>query len=440
MMIYYFKLAFLGVRKTPFLSFLIIAMIAIGIAATMTTYTVSYMMSKDPIPAKSQMLFNVQLDNYTKEYAIEMGDKLGYTITYQDAMNLLKSDIPVNQVALNSTKETLSNPLRADLDKLNVMVRTTTPDFFRIFDVPFTFGSGWSQHAEDDAAQVIVLSKKINDQLFNGENSVGKTVVFADKIFTVSGVLDHWSPIPKFYSTAVDTYNDPYDVFIPLNTQIQNELYSALNSDTYCTQEPADGSFATLLTSECTMINMWVELPNEQTKAQYKDFLTSYAQQQQAFGRFQNSTRSKLLNVKERLIDDDMIPNEGKLAVWLAALFLVVCLLNCMSLMMAKFFGRAREVGLRRAVGASKQAIVIQFSIELALLGTLGGLLGLALAQLGLKILTGIYYYMPAGIMQMNLSLASITLLLALVSSLLFGLLPVLKASQTTPSSQLKSL
>ncbi|WP_105168912.1 ABC transporter permease [Pseudoalteromonas sp. T1lg23B] len=440
MMTYYFKLACLGVRKTPFLSFLIVAMIAIGIAATMTTYTVSYMMSKDPIPAKSQTLFNVQLDNFSKEYAIEMGDKLNYTLTYQDAMNLIKSDIPRYQVALNSSEEMLSNPARPDLQPENVTVRTTTPDFFNIFEVPIAFGNGWDQQAEDNAAQVIVLSKKTNQRLFNGENSVGQTVLFADKVFTVVGVMEHWSPIPKYYSHAMDTYNDPYDVFIPLNTQMKNEFYSSFSADTHCWQEPEDGSFAALIASECSMINMWVELPDEQTKAQYKDFLTSYAQQQQAFGRFPNSTRSKLLTVRERLIDDEMIPNDGKLAVWLAVLFLIVCLLNCMSLMMAKFFGRSKEVGLRRAVGASKQAIFIQFSVELALLGALGGLLGLALAQLGLKILTSIYYYMPAGIMQMNLSLAATTLLLALLCSLLFGLLPILKASQTTPSSQLKSL
>jgi putative ABC transport system permease protein len=61
---YYLKLGWLSIRRNPLLSILMIAAIAIGIGASMTTVTVNYIMSGNPIPQKSDQLFYVQLDNW----------------------------------------------------------------------------------------------------------------------------------------------------------------------------------------------------------------------------------------------------------------------------------------------------------------------------------------------------------------------------------------
>jgi putative ABC transport system permease protein len=57
--------------------------------------------------------------------------------------------------------------------------RATTADFFAMFGVPFLYGSAWS--AQDDAshAQVVVLSRAMNQKLFGGGNSVGENLVIA---------------------------------------------------------------------------------------------------------------------------------------------------------------------------------------------------------------------------------------------------------------------
>ncbi|MBQ4852895.1 ABC transporter permease, partial [Pseudoalteromonas sp. MMG012] len=191
---YYFKLALLSLRKTPLLSLLMVIMIAIGIGATMTTYTVSYMMSQDPIPNKSANLYQVQLDSLDYEFAD--GDTLPITISYQDVQALLKSDIPKNHVALSAIQEEIRHINNKDIEPRSLEVRSTTSDFFNMFEVPFLFGAGWSEQDGKDAAQVAVLSKETNTWLFNGENSVGKTFYFGKDTYRVIGVLDDWNPLP----------------------------------------------------------------------------------------------------------------------------------------------------------------------------------------------------------------------------------------------------
>jgi len=425
---YYFKLALLSLRKTPLLSLLMVTMIAIGIGATMTTYTVSYMMSKDPIPSKSAQLFQVQLDSMDEIYGD--GKILPYTITYQDTQALLESDIPKYQVALSAIQKKISHENNAHIIPKSLKVRTTTSDFFSMFETPFLYGSGWSKQDGKDAAQVAVLSKETNNWLFDGENSVGKTFRFGAETYQVIGVLDSWNPLPKFYGLPHMAYTQPHDLFIPFNTQIKNELFTEKLVSNACWHESTDDSFSAFLASECMWIIFWVELPDNQ----------AHAKEQQSFGRFKNRIYNKLVPLKQYLIDEEVVSDDSKMAVWLAVLFLIVCLLNCMSLMIAKFHAKAGEVGLRRAVGASKQDIVKQFAIELSVVGVVGGLLGLLFAQLGLLAAKQTYSYLHSGLMQMNLQLLIGTVLLALISSLVFGLYPIIRASQMQPSSQLKSL
>jgi putative ABC transport system permease protein len=415
-----------------------VLMIATGIGATMTTFTISYMMSKDPIPSKSDNLYQVQLDSLNFEYADN--DILPNTISYQDVQALLKSDIPKNHVALSAIQAEIGPIDNPSIERQTIEVRTTTNDFFAMFEVPFLYGAGWSEQDGKEAAQVAVLSKETNGWLFNGENSVGRTFYFGKDTYRVIGVIDDWNPLPKFYAFQNEAFKKPNGVFIPFNTQIQNELLTLKLISNYCWKEPDDHSFAALLASECMWVIFWVELSNEHDRGQYQTFIDNHAKEQQALGRFPRRIFNKLLPLKEYLILEEIVSDDSKLAVWLAVLFLLVCLLNCMSLMIAKFDAKAGEIGLRRAVGASQKDIVKQFSIELSVIGLAGGLLGLVFAKLGLIAAANTYHYLHSGLMQMNSQLLISTILLAVFSSLVFGLYPITKASQMQPSSQLKSL
>ena len=125
-------------------------------------------------------------------------------------------------------------------------------------------------------------------------------------------------------------------------------------------------------------------------------------------------------------------------ALALALAFLLVCLVNTVGLLLAKFLRRSSEIGVRRALGATRGAIFAQYLVESTTIGLAGGVLGLGLALLGLWAVRQqpVDY---AGLARLDAPMLLLTFVLALVASLLAGLLPAWRAMQITPAVQLKS-
>ena len=127
-----------------------------------------------------------------------------------------------------------------------------------------------------------------------------------------------------------------------------------------------------------------------------------------------------------------------RLQVWLAFGFLAVCLLNTVGLLLAKFLRRSSEIGVRRALGASRRAIFAQCLVEAGTIGLVGGAVGLGLALLGLWAVR----QQPssyAELAQLDPAMLMLTIVLAIVASVLAGLLPAWRACEVTPAIQLKS-
>ena len=98
---YYLRLGWLSIRRNPLLSTLMVAAIAVGIGASMTIITVNYVMSSNPIPQKSDVLFYVQLDSDGGEGAADPDYDILDQLTYLDAMALMKAGKAYRQVANN---------------------------------------------------------------------------------------------------------------------------------------------------------------------------------------------------------------------------------------------------------------------------------------------------------------------------------------------------
>jgi putative ABC transport system permease protein len=107
-------------------------------------------------------------------------------------------------------------------------------------------------------------------------------------------------------------------------------------------------------------------------------------------------------------------------------------------LLLAKCLRRAREIGVRRALGASRGAIFAQFMVEAGMIGLAGGVLGLVFAELGLWAIR----HQPAqyaSLARLDLSMFIFTFVVALVASLVAGILPALRACVVEPAPQLKA-
>ncbi|WP_462162970.1 ABC transporter permease [Pseudoalteromonas xiamenensis] len=439
---YYLKIAWVSIRKTPLLSLLIVLTVAVGIAASMTTYTVQYMMSKDPLPGLSDRTFQIQLNSWgpEKPYGYE-GDEERTTrhITLQDAKNLLAAKQAPLQTAIGEFVEFVYSEDQSFSDGIGTGIRTVTIDFFAMMRAPFLYGTAWSAEDDEAGTDVTIISKKLNDKLFGGVNSIGKSIVIGERQYRIVGVMDDWPMLPKFYGAPFEAYQPTRDVFVPFFNQIRHELLTRSELAFNCWTAPADDSIRAFFNSECVWIMFWVQLDTPSDRKRYLDFIFDYAKDQRQFGRFQRDGFHKMYSVEEFLLNEEVVSKDTRIGVWLAFLFLIVCLLNCMSLMTAKFHSKAAEVGLRRAVGASKQNLFAQFSCEILLLALFASVLGMLMTLAGLHFTKSAYSYLSAELMTMDVNMVLATLGLAIVATMAFGLLPIIKAIQVQPASQLKS-
>ncbi len=431
---YYIKIAWISIIRHWGLSLLMVCAIGLGIGATMTTVTVNYLMSANPIPHKSEQLYYVQLDSWDVNDPFDEGQNPPTQMTYTDATNLLKAKKAFRQNVSSQAYGVIEaeNP---DMLPLFVYGRANSADFFSMFDAPFLYGSGWDESADLAKEQMVVLSKATNEKIFGGENSLGKTVRLDGNVFKVVGVLNQWQPKPRFYDVSTGAFNETGDFFVPFSLVAEEKIRRSGNTNCW---KPSGDGFQAFLNSECIWTSFWVELKSEQDKQAYQAFLNAYTEEQKNYGRFQRPSDNRLSTVTEWLENQEVVADDAKMMMAMSFMFLVVCLLNTVGLLLAKFLGKAPEIGLRQALGASKATLFSQYMIESACIGLAGGLLGLVLAYVGLKGIESLYGDYMQGLATLDSNMMLLSLLLSLISTLIAGIYPTWRACKVQPAHQLK--
>jgi len=432
---YYLRLGTASLRRTPVITALMVLAIGLGIGASMTMITVLHVMSGDPMPEKSGAIFYPHLDPTPLDSPDDDQYGAANDFTCPDAMAMLEHGPAAHQAAM-AGGSLLVRPESNDKQPFYSDGRYTTPDFFSMFGVPMLEGTGWSAADETARARVTVLSKKLATRLFGSAHAVGRSVRFQDTDFRVIGVTADWRLHPKFYTGySYSMFGDPDGYFVPLHTAL--ELKFGVNGNVDCWGD-AD-SDAMYTSPACTWLQVWVELNDPAAVAAYAQFLNGYSAEQKKAGRFQRPPSSARLDgLLPWLRAKKLVPEDVQLQLWLALGFLAVCLTNIVCLLLAKFLRRRGEISVRRALGARRRDIFIQFCVEAGLIGLSGGLLGLLLAQLGLWSVR----QRPddyAQLARMDLPLLLGTLGLAVGASLLAGIVPAWRASGEAPAALLKA-
>jgi putative ABC transport system permease protein len=430
------RLGAASLRRNVLLTALMIMSIGFGVAASMVTFAVFRAVSGDPIPQKSSQLFVPLIDNRGPQY--NRHGEPPSALTYTDAVALMRAHKATRQTVLFPVGLSV---MPGDPHKMpfKAVGYATYGDFFTMFDVPFQYGGPWSSEQDEARDPVIVISSMLNQKLFGGSNSVGREITLDDRQYRIVGVTEKWDPKPRFFDTfSGNAYADPSQIYIPFTYAIAQRLDTYGNNN--CGSDGKRGdTWESWLQGECVWINGWVQLDNAAQVQEYRQFLDGYAREQRNGGRFNWAPNNRLRNVREWLDYQHAVPPESRISLSLALGFLVICLINTIGLLLAKFMRRAPEIGVRRALGASRAHIYGQFLAEAGMVGLAGGTLGLLLTALGMLGLGMVFEPQIARLAHLDLSLVLLTLLVAIAATLLAAFYPTWRAAQVQPAWQLKS-
>ncbi len=436
MLDYYFRLGLRSLRRNPMLTALMVMAIGVGVAASMTTYSVFRAVSGNPIPDKSTRLFTPQIDAWGPQQNLrnnEPGEALGYI----DAMALMAAHEARRQTVLYKVLLSVISGGNRDLP-LNANGYAVTSDFFTMFEVPFRYGGGWSTRDDDARASEIVISDVLNQKLFGGADSVGRTLDLGGHDYQIVGVTSHWNPRPRFYDLfSTNGFGKEPDIYMVFNRAMDLQMRPGGRNS--CRGSLSYTTWQEYLQSNCVWITPWVELDSPAEVAGYRRFLTNYAAEQQHAGRFKWAPNVRLRDVMQWMDYEQVVPPESRISLAVALGFFLICLVNTIGLLLAKFMRRAGEIGVRRALGATRGEIYTQYLIEAGTVGLAGGLLGLLFTAIGVAGVGVLFRPEIARLAKLDPSLVALTFAVAIVATVLAAFYPAWRAAHVQPAWQLKS-
>jgi len=436
MFTYYLQLALKSLRKTPFSTALMVIAIACGIGISMTALTLNHVRANNPIPEKSAQLFSLQLQASGKDSSWTTSDNVPLQITYQDAVNISRLLPEYNHTPMFKTSFAVRS-LKPSFTPILKNARVTNRHFFSMFKLHFKYGSTWSKAVDENPANQVVIDEQLNQKLFGGGDHVGEQIYLNDEKFRIVGIIEHWQPAPKFYDLNNGAFDKAEQIFVPISLTTSTELNSSGNNNSWKNERV--NTYKEKLASEMLWLQYWFELPNQQAQDKAEQVLDGYIAQQKKLGRYErDDARAELQNVVQWLAYRKVVDDDSNVLVGVSFLFLSVCLVNTIGLLLAKFLRSAPNVGVRRALGASKGQVFAQHLVEVGVLGFLGGLVGLIFAQIGLTILKTQFdgYDVLAS---MDLTMLFAAPVIAITATVLAGIYPAWRVCSTLPSIYLKT-
>ncbi|TSB47986.1 ABC transporter permease [Alkalicoccobacillus porphyridii] len=276
--------------------------------------------------------------------------------------------------------------------------------YFELFPIDILEGRMLTDEELDGKSQLVMINEATRDELFMGEEAIGQIIDMKGVPFRVVGVFaeksnvedpffyDDWTPSIVYFSKGAWPIVEGYDA----PTQI---LVRATASDSI--QEAGEFTAA--------MLNS--DLPTYETASYRIPDLQSIAEDLEAM----NRTFALLLG-------------------GIASISLLVGGIGVMNIMLVSVTERTREIGIKKALGAKRHMILLQFLTEAVVLTSFGGALGV-LVGIGAAKIISTFMSMPFFI---SISAVVGALLFSMMVGIIFGLLPSIKASKLQPVEALR--
>jgi putative ABC transport system permease protein len=403
-----FRTGWDAVRSHRLRSALTMLGILIGIAAVVLTVGLGEGAQQKvgaQINALGSNLLIISPGSSTSTTGVRGGFGSASTLTLQDATAL---DAPVGlpDVAGVAPIKQASESLVNGATNWTTTVVGSTPDWLSVRDRKVTSGRFITAADESSAAAVTVLAPTTASELFGRIDPVGQSVTIANTPFTVIGVLD---------SAGSDSTANLDDQAIVPFTTAASRLVGGTSRD-------AVSSIYLQARSSGTLSAAYQEASAELD--------TLHGITTPTGADFSITTQQSLLSTATSVSKTLTVLLAG-----IAALSLLVGGIGVMNIMLVSVTERTREIGLRKALGATPSVIRRQFLVEASVLGLAGGLLGAALG------IVGAYALPPLINNPISVSWAAIggAIAVAVAIGIVFGVYPASRAARLAPIDALRS-
>jgi putative ABC transport system permease protein len=399
------KIAIRALRTNKMRSFLTMLGIIIGIAAVIAMMAVgsgaSYVISQQIASIGSNII--LVLPGSTTSGGLRTGSGGAQTLTADDARAIM-SECPSVEYAAPTTRGS-ALVVYGNLNWTTITMGTT-PELFIIREWGVTSGRGIEQQDVDGALKVCVIGQTVAESLFGSADPVDKIIRIKKIPFTVIGVLDKKGQSPQ--GTDQDDV-----IFVPVRTAQRNLVRSSTPGTVGAILVKARSE--NLLGAAEEEIMALLNQRHRITAGKEPDYSTRNLSEILAIAEQSSKAMSLLLGA-------------------VASISLIVGGIGIMNIMLVSVTERTREIGIRMAIGARKNDILLQFLIEAILLTMIGGITGIILGSAGAMIVSNLLSW-PTLISVQSITLA---FLFSAFVGIFFGFYPARKAASLNPIDALR--
>ena len=407
------RLSFRGIFTHKMRSFLTMLGIIIGIASIIaivsTIKGTNDQIEKNLIGSGNN---TVKLALYQEdwEYSFDSGIPNGVPTVSKDTLKSLKNIDHVEGVSLYRSRQSYQAIFRNNTSLDGGYIMGVQQDYFSISGLTIKKGRGITDKDNKKFRQVAVLDETSARLLFGEDDPIGKTIEISSTPFTIVGVCAN----KENFEPSMDSIDEYYTY----NQSTGSKVYVPIESWPlfYQFDEPQSALLKVDATSNMTsvgkeatdVLNTYVSSSNVQYKAQ--DLL----KQAKDIQNLSKSTNAML--------------------IWIAGISLLVGGIGVMNIMLVTVTERTKEIGLKKAIGAKKKAILFQFLTEAIVLTSIGGIAGV-ITGIGLAKLISILNGTPVSI---SIPAMILSVLFSMAIGIIFGLLPSYKATNLDPIEALR--
>ncbi|KPU43743.1 macrolide export ATP-binding/permease protein MacB [Oxobacter pfennigii] len=384
-----FKMAIKSILGGKVRSFLTMLGVIIGVGAVISAVAFAEGSTKqitDSIQSLGSNLIQINI----------MGRNSNRNVSYEDLQKFAEENS--DEISALAPQTNSSVTAKVGTKTVNTSIIGTAPEYEQVRDVHVQSGRFLLSFDLDFNQKVALIGTYISNELFEGVNPIGEKIKLNGEVFTVVGVLQE--------KAGSQQQSDDDQIIIPVTVAQRLLRTGAIRNFSL---RAVDGD----------MVDGLMEKLNA--------FLTGVYNDSNSFTIFNSAQMLETLNS----VTGTMMVILGGIA----AISLIVGGIGIMNIMLVSVTERTREIGIRKAIGAKRKDILVQFLIEALMVTGLGGIIGILLGISVIKFIIGGFKIVPEVYSAFWILLS---FGISLIIGVLFGMFPAYKASNLHPIDALK--